>query len=67
MTGKTNKKLVAEKEVHLLMAHRNNHNKISTIMTGYETPVLVAIAAALYDMDYCITILMKRVSDTLLS
>jgi hypothetical protein len=51
MTGKINKKLAAEKEVHLLMAHRNNHNKISTIITGYETPVLVAIAAALYDMD----------------
>ena len=41
-----------EREVHLLMANKNNRDKVKKILAEYKLPMLVKIAAELYDMKF---------------
>ena len=50
-TGIDKKKLAVEKEIHLLMANRDKFEKIEEILAGNKLPMLVKIAAALYNQD----------------
>ena len=51
MVSKTSDNRTVEKEVHLLMAHRNDYGLIKGIISGYKTHTLVDIAAELCDLS----------------
>ena len=42
------KDLSIEKEIHFLMAHKDNYDKIQEIIAGYKLPMLIKIAAEFY-------------------